>query len=197
MSVILHPSSLKMSKSKFRKGKNVMKSLLERIEGINFKKAFVAFGVVFLVFVAAYFSYMASSGRWSAALNFERNRMEIMRGNLTEYEAGAMRERLGHFNRGRPERMHRSPGDRFLHRTARVWNRITSTEFGMFYLFGRLFRVAFNVLLALWVYADSRKHGKNKIFWPVLTLFTSIIGWLIYMIVRENRGYMPQTANEA
>ena len=174
-----------------------MKSLFERIENLSFKKAFITFFAAFFVFVAVYVSYMAINGQWSAALNFERSRMEALRGSVTEQEAGAIRERLGHLSRGRFARLNRGPGDRFLHGAARVWNRVTSTEFGVFYLFGRLFRVTFNILLALWVYADSKKHGKNKVFWPVLTLFTSIIGWLIYMIVRENRGYMPQTANEA
>ena len=173
-----------------------MKSLSERIEGLNFKKTFTIFFVAFLVFVVVYASYMAINGQWSAALNFERSRMEVMRGNVTDQEAGAIRARLGYLHRGRLGRLNRNPGDRFLRGSARVWNRITSTEFGMFHLFGRLFRVAFNVLLALWVYADSKKHGKNKVFWPVLTLLTSIVGWLIYMIVRENKGYMPKTAED-
>ena len=140
---------------------------------------------------------MVINGQWNAALNFERSRMEIMRGSVTEQDAGAISGRFERLNQRRFERLNRNPGDRFLHGPARAWVRITSTDFGMFNLFGRLFRVTFNILLALWVYADSKKHGKNKVFWPVLTLFTSIVGWVIYMIVRENKGYTPKIANEA
>ena len=174
-----------------------MKSLFERIENLSFKKAFITFFAAFFVFVAVYVSYMAINGQWSAALNFERSRMEIMRGSVTEQEAGAIRARVGHLRRGWFERLNRNPGDRFLHGAARVWHRITSAEFGVYNLLARLFWVTFNILLALWVYVNSKKHEKNKVFWPVLTLFTSIIGWLIYMIARENKRYIPKTANEA
>jgi hypothetical protein len=173
-----------------------MKSVFERIENLSFKKAFIVFFAAFLVFVVAYASNVARSGRWSAALEHERSRMEIMRSDATGRETGAISGRLGRlnqrFNHGfehlqaRFERLNRNPDDRFLYGAARVWSRITSTEFSPFNFFGRLFKVTFSILLALWVYADSKKHGKNKVFWPILTLFTSVIGWLVYMVVREN-----------
>jgi len=77
-----------------------------------------------------------------------------------------------------------------------LWERITLARFrgrmfadiqGTFRFFSRLFLIGFNALLALWVYADGKKHNSHKVFWPVLTLFTGLIGWLIYMIKRLDR----------
>ena len=68
--------------------------------------------------------------------------------------------------------------------------RITLTRFRTriaadpFRFFGHLFIIWFNALLALWVYADSKKHGSHRALWPVLTLITGLIGWLIYLIKR-------------
>ena len=46
---------------------------------------------------------------------------------------------------------------------------------------GYLFLLTFNALLALWVYADSKKG-----LWTVATAITGLIGWLGYMISRKD-----------
>ena len=79
----------------------------------------------------------------------------------------------------------------------RLWVRMTTGGFDIFRFLGRTFQIAFHILLALWVYADSKKHERNKILWSVLTLFTSVIGYVLYLIVRESKGRMRQKTNEA
>ena len=77
-----------------------------------------------------------------------------------------------------------------------MWERLTLARFraqivanplSIFRVFRVLFVIGFNVLLALWVYADGKKHDSHKAFWPALTLFTGLIGWLIYLIRRVDR----------
>ena len=77
-----------------------------------------------------------------------------------------------------------------------LWERITFARFrarmftdvaGTFRFFSYLFLLGFNALLALWVYADSKKHGSHRALWPVLTLITGLVGWLIYLIGRVDR----------
>ncbi|HWP96585.1 MAG TPA: zinc ribbon domain-containing protein [Syntrophomonadaceae bacterium] len=40
------------------------------------------------------------------------------------------------------------------------------------------------LLLALWVYLDAGKRETNAAAWGILTLLTSVIGWLVYLIAR-------------
>lgn len=40
------------------------------------------------------------------------------------------------------------------------------------------------VLLAVWVYKDSKAKGLKAVLWGLLTLFTGLIGLIIYLIVR-------------
>ena len=70
---------------------------------------------------------------------------------------------------------------------ARLRSRIFADVAGTFRFFSYLFLLGFNALLALWVYADSKKHGSHRALWPVLTLITGLIGWLIYLIGRVDR----------
>jgi len=76
---------------------------------------------------------------------------------------------------------------------ANFWNRITfaglrgrvfSDILVTFRFFSYLFLAGFHVILALWVYADSKKYNCYKKVFPLLTLITGVIGWLIYMISR-------------
>ena len=53
-----------------------------------------------------------------------------------------------------------------------------------FRFFSYMFLLGFNVLLALWVYADGKKNNAHRALWPVLALVTGLIGWLVYMIKR-------------
>jgi len=77
-----------------------------------------------------------------------------------------------------------------------LWERITLARLrgrmfndiqGTFRFFSYLFLIGFNTLLALWVYADGKKHSSPKALWSVLTLITGLIGWLVYMIRRVDR----------
>lgn len=52
-----------------------------------------------------------------------------------------------------------------------------------------LLRVCFLVfwlLLPWWVYRDARKRRVNPIAWGMLTLFTNVVGWAVYLIARPN-----------
>ena len=51
---------------------------------------------------------------------------------------------------------------------------------------GYLFLFTFNALLTLWVCADCQRHGRKKGLWPVFTMLTGLVGWLIYMIMRSD-----------
>ena len=70
---------------------------------------------------------------------------------------------------------------------ARIRWRIFADATGTFRFFSYLFLLGFNVLLALWVYVDGKKHGIHKALWPALTGVTGLIGWLVYMIGRVDR----------
>ena len=85
-----------------------------------------------------------------------------------------------------------------------LWERITfaglrgrmfTDHAVIFRFFGYLFLLGFHALLALWVYADSKKHGSHRALWPVLTLITGLIGWLIYLIGRADRIDHTKIAN--
>ncbi|MGE5474377.1 MAG: zinc ribbon domain-containing protein [Ignavibacteriales bacterium] len=49
----------------------------------------------------------------------------------------------------------------------------------------RLLILIFWVLLAVWVYEDSKKRGLQQIFWGIVTLFTGLAGLIIYLLVRH------------
>ena len=85
-----------------------------------------------------------------------------------------------------------------------LWERITLARFrtqlaadplSIFRIFRVLIVVGFNVLLALWVYADGKKLGSHKALWPALTLFTGLIGWLLYLIKRVDHTDGTTTIN--
>jgi len=123
-----------------------MKTLFERTEGINFKKAFAIFFAALVGFGIIYAITMAASGNASElAIWWERITFARLRGRM-----------------------------------------FTDVQ-GTFRFFGHLFLIGFNALLALWVYVDGKKHYSHKALWPALTLFTGLIGWLIYMIKRLDR----------
>ena len=179
-----------------------------KIQNINFKKAFIVFFAALFVFGVVSVSYSAATGGWERAVSFQESRIQFRQGQgyLAAQDAFALRSR-GHFGRGVLSRGNHAlieadssvitaratMGDRILGSFAALGNRITSGDFSIFNLVGRLFMLTFNVLLAAWVYLDSQKRGKNRILWGVLTLFTSLFGWVLYLIVREN-GKQAQNA---
>jgi len=60
--------------------------------------------------------------------------------------------------------------------------RVFTDKLVIFRMVSALFVVWFHAILALWVRADGKKHDSDNALWPVLTLFTGLIGWLIYKI---------------
>ena len=60
--------------------------------------------------------------------------------------------------------------------------RVFTDPFAAFRSIGYLFFIAFHVILALWVYADCERRKSKKGLWPVFTLLTGLIGWLVYLI---------------
>jgi hypothetical protein len=47
-------------------------------------------------------------------------------------------------------------------------------------------------LICIWVYVDARKRGMNGILWVVVVLVGSLIGLIVYIVVREEkRGKIP------
>lgn len=60
--------------------------------------------------------------------------------------------------------------------------------------FDGLFRLSFIlywVLLAYWVYRDARERGTNGLAWGILTLFTNVIGWSVYLVARPKLAECP------
>lgn len=74
----------------------------------------------------------------------------------------------------------------FISNPRALWNGRVSIPIRVIGIIGWLFFIAFKLLLCLWVYADSKKHGKSTILWTVLTLLTGLIGWIVYLIARGN-----------
>ena len=70
---------------------------------------------------------------------------------------------------------------------ARFRSRMFTDVAGTFRFFSYLLLLGFNALLALWVYADSKKHGSHRALWSALTLITGLFGWPIYLIGRVDR----------
>ena len=73
------------------------------------------------------------------------------------------------------------------------WNRLTLAGFRerlftdifvSFRLISYLLLAGFHMILASWVYTDSKKHNCYKKTFPLLTVGTGVIGWLVYMIHR-------------
>jgi len=131
-----------------------MKTLLEKAEGINFKRTFIIFFAALLGFGIIYIIAIAASGNASElAVWWERITLARLRGRM-----------------------------------------FTDMQ-GTFRFFAHLFLIGFNALLALWVYADGKKYNIHKVTWPILTLFTGLIGWLVYMIKRLDRADNADTVN--
>lgn len=60
--------------------------------------------------------------------------------------------------------------------------------------FDGLFRLSFILywlLLAYWVYRDAKAKGANGPAWGILTLFTNVIGWSVYLVARPKMAECP------
>lgn len=56
--------------------------------------------------------------------------------------------------------------------------------------------LSFWLLLPIWVYLDARKHRNNPAAWGILVLFTSVIGWVVYLIARPPTVKCPSCNTE-
>ena len=161
------------------------------IANFNFKRAFLILFAAFLLFSAVSFAFAASGGGWSEAVQSEQNRLETrvhLRGHSAHHH------RAAHLNSAEASgtssetiTLTRSSDNRLLGGLARTYVRVTSDDFGVFHVFHFLFRAVFTFLLALWVYVDSKKYGRNTILWTAITAVTSIFGFLVYLIVHRVR----------
>jgi len=174
------------------------------IQNINFKKVFILFFATFLLFSAVSFAFAASSGGWSEAVQFEQSRLEA-RSQISVHEdwtrggfgRPSHHARMAAFNLAASAEADtsetfsgmttptRGSDNRLLYGFARSYVRMTSVEFDAFHVIGLLFRAVFTLLLALWVYVDSKKRGGNAILWTAITVVISIFGLVVYLIVRQ------------
>lgn len=53
----------------------------------------------------------------------------------------------------------------------------------------RLLMLVFWIMLAVWVYRDSKTRGLHQVFWGLLTLFTGLIGLVIYLITKHRMEF--------
>jgi len=56
--------------------------------------------------------------------------------------------------------------------------------------------ILFWLLLSLWVYRDAQRRSTNAAAWGILTLLTSIIGWVVYLIARPMFNVCPACGQE-
>jgi peptidoglycan/LPS O-acetylase OafA/YrhL len=40
------------------------------------------------------------------------------------------------------------------------------------------------ILVAIWVYRDAEKRGKNKVLWLIIVILIGIIGLIIWLVIR-------------
>lgn len=43
------------------------------------------------------------------------------------------------------------------------------------------------ILVAIWVYKDAEKHGKNGLLWLIIVILLGLIGLIIYLVVRGEK----------
>lgn len=77
---------------------------------------------------------------------------------------------------------------------------VRQNQISGFISFGlQMYRICFCLfwlLLPIWVYRDARHRPTNAAAWGILTLFTSVIGWLVYLIARPSLSVCPNCAQE-
>ena len=44
------------------------------------------------------------------------------------------------------------------------------------------------ILICIWVYRDAQSRGMSGLLWALVTFFLSIIGLIIYLVVRKPRA---------
>lgn len=48
------------------------------------------------------------------------------------------------------------------------------------------------ILLLIWVYQDAESRGMDGLLWALIVFFLSLIGLVLYLVVRENRVLSPR-----
>lgn len=170
-----------------------MKRFGDKIQSINFKKTFIVFFIAMLVFTIVSVAYLAIAyqNQWATVSEFKGitrgdkilQGAEEQRGEID----GEFPNRAG-FQRGAlDDRFHGRGSTAFSGRNPHMlWNSNALIPLRIIGIVGFLFCIIFRLLLSLWVFIDSKKYSKNTVLWTALTLFASLFGWLIYLIVRGN-----------
>jgi len=60
---------------------------------------------------------------------------------------------------------------------------------------GAIFMLApliINILIAIYMYKDANKRGESGVLWGIIGFFLSIIGLIIWLIVRKDKPVQPQ-----
>jgi hypothetical protein len=75
-------------------------------------------------------------------------------------------------------------------------NNLMTVLFITFILLKLLFIILW-VLLAIWVYKDSKSRGMNEMLWGLITLFTGLFGLIIYLIVKNKTRFCHECGHKA
>lgn len=170
-----------------------MKNFSYKIQAINFKKAFIIFFTAMLVFAVASVSYLAVTYQNLRPAITEFN--DIARGDKTLQGAEEQKGKIDGMFPSRAGMGRESFNDRFHghgpivtpgRNPHMLWSGNAMIPLRIIAVIGFLFCVIFRLLLSLWVFVDSKKYNKNTVLWTALTLFTSLFGWVIYLIARGN-----------
>jgi len=54
------------------------------------------------------------------------------------------------------------------------------------FIFGIIWFVVW-ILVAIWVYKDAEKRGKNGVLWLIIVILLGLIGLIIYLVVRGEK----------
>ena len=75
-----------------------------------------------------------------------------------------------------------------------MWNTTNSQTAGAFMGVAAIACLAFAlvwfiiwILVAIWVYKDAQKRGKNGVLWLIIVIILGIIGLIIYLVVRGEK----------
>ena len=63
--------------------------------------------------------------------------------------------------------------------------------FGVAYCIAVAVMFIIGILIAIWVYRDAEKRGSSGVLWLIIVLLTSIIGLIIWLVVRPPIGGKP------
>lgn len=55
-------------------------------------------------------------------------------------------------------------------------------------IFGIIIWLVIAILIAIWVYKDAQKRGESGALWLIIVILTSIIGLIIWLVVRPPIG---------